>query len=214
MLDSGSFVKIVLIILFGVVSWYGVRPFLARVLPNSNHINGNQMAIAFGGLVLYGLIAHLLEINALVGGFVWGLILPNAPELRRALASKINDIAMIFLLPIFFANAGFMADLKLLTVETLPVTLMVLAASVISKFLGAIPAKSFGLSWREIGFLGALFNTRGLLVLVVGLIGLQLNIITTITFSITVVVALGTNLMTLPLLSLFTRRETAPQVAS
>ena len=205
--------KIFLIILFGVVSWYGVRPFLNRILPDSSTITGNQTSIIFGGMVAYGLMAHYLGINALVGGFVWGMIIPNVPELRRAIAGKVNDVAMVFLLPVFFASAGFMADLRLITLETLPVTLLVLAASVAGKFLAVIPAKSFGLEWREIGFLGALFNTRGLLVLVVGLIGLELNIITTITFSITVVVALGTNLMTLPLLNLFSRREAAPQVA-
>lgn len=202
------------IILFGLFSWYGVRPLLSRILPHTSTITGNHMAIIFGGMVLYGLIAHQLNINALVGGFVWGMILPNSPELRKAIAAKVQDVAMVFLLPVFFANAGFMADLKLITLETLPITLLVLAASIAGKFLAAIPAKSFGLEWREVGFLGALFNTRGLLVLVVGLIGLELNIITNMTFSITVVVALGTNLMTLPLLTLFTRPQLLPQMAT
>lgn len=205
---------IVYIILFGLISWYGVRPFLNRVLPNTSTLTGNHMAIIFGGLVLYGLIAHQLKINALVGGFVWGMILPNAPELRKAIAAKVQDVALVFLLPIFFANAGFLADLKLITLQTLPVTLLVLAASIAGKFLAAIPARSFGLQWREVGFLGALFNTRGLLVLVVGLIGLELNIITNLTFSITVVVALATNLMTLPLLNLFSRTSETPQLVT
>lgn len=202
------------IVLFGLFSWYGVRPLLSRILPHTSTITGNHMAIIFGGMVLYGLIAHQLNINALVGGFVWGMMLPNSPELRKAIAAKVQDVAMVFLLPVFFANAGFLADLKLITLETLPITLLVLAASVAGKFLAAIPAKSFGLEWREVGFLGALFNTRGLLVLVVGLIGLELNIITNMTFSITVVVALGTNLMTLPLLTLFIRPQPLPQMAT
>lgn len=202
------------IVLFGLFSWYGVRPLLSRILPHTSTITGNHMAIIFGGMVLYGLIAHQLNINALVGGFVWGMMLPNSPELRKAIAAKVQDVAMVFLLPVFFANAGFLADLKLITLETLPITLLVLAASVAGKFLAAIPAKSFGLEWREVGFLGTLFNTRGLLVLVVGLIGLELNIITNMTFSITVVVALGTNLMTLPLLTLFIRPQPLPQMAT
>ena len=142
------------------------------------------------------------------------MILPTSPELRKAIAAKVQDVAMVFLLPVFFANAGFMADLKLITLQTLPVTLLVLAASIAGKFLAAIPARSFGLQWREVGFLGALFNTRGLLVLVVGLIGLELNIITNLTFSITVVVALATNLMTLPLLNLFSRTSETPQLVT
>ena len=79
-----------------------------------------------------------------------------------------------------------------------------------------------GASGRELKEVAALFeglrarsqSPRGLLVLVVGLIGLELNIITNMTFSITVVVALGTNLMTLPLLTLFIRPQPLPQMAT
>ena len=49
-----------------------------------------------------------------------------------------------------------------------------------------------------------------LLVLVAGLIGLQLEIITPVTFTITVVVALVTNLMTLPLLNRFSPQRSQP----
>jgi Kef-type K+ transport system membrane component KefB len=214
---SGGFAtliqNIVLMIVFGVGSWFVVRPLLARVLPGmmqGGALNGNGMAIMFGGMILYGLIAHLIGINALVGGFVWGLILPSHAALRQSVSAKVKDVAMIFVLPVFFANAGFSADLKLLTLDTLPVVGLVLLAAIGGKFLAALPVKGFGLSWREAGVLGALFNTRGLLVLVAGLIGLQLNIITNLTFTITVVVALVTNLMTLPLLNLFSRPEAQP----
>jgi hypothetical protein len=43
----------------------------------------------------------------------------------------------------------------------------------------------------------------------VGLIGLQLEIITTLTFTVIVIVAIVTNLMTLPLLNLFSGRARA-----
>jgi K+:H+ antiporter len=49
-------------------------------------------------------------------------------------------------------------------------------------------------------------NARGLLVLVAGLIGLNFGIINTTTFTIIVVVALVTNIMTLPLLEFFEKR--------
>ena len=69
------------------------------------------------------------------------------------------------------------------------------------------------MSWRETGILAALFNTRGLLVLVAGLIGLQLGIINTLTMTIIAVVALVTNLMTLPLLNAFGMPSGPPAVA-
>lgn len=198
----------VYVAIFLLVSWFGVRPLLARLLPDTAAgpaVTANGLGLVFAGLMLFGLIAHVLKVNALVGGFLWGLIIPESRRIRDALAEKVRDVAMVFLLPVFFAVAGFSTDLKLITAETLPATLLVLAAAIGGKFLAALPARAFGLSWREAGVIGTLMNTRGLLVLVAGLIGLQMQIITTLTFTILVIVALVTNLMTLPLLRVFTR---------
>ena len=215
--SSDFMMKVVWIVVFALTSWFIVRPLLARVMPglaDGEIISGNGMAIAFAGMVLYGLIGHVIGINALVGGFVWGLILPDDRSMRRGIASRIRDLSMIFFLPVFFAMAGFSTDLKLITLQTLPILLLVLLAAVGSKFLAAGPARAFGFTWRETGVLGALFNTRGLLVLVAGLIGLQLAIISTLTFTIIVIVALVTNLMTLPLMNLFQPARTPQPLAA
>jgi Kef-type K+ transport system membrane component KefB len=82
--------------------------------------------------------------------------------------------------------------------------LLLLLGAVAGKFIAATPARLFGLTWSETTILGALFNTRGLLVLVVGLIGLQAEIITNVTFTLFVIVALVTNLMTLPIINAVT----------
>jgi Kef-type K+ transport system membrane component KefB len=211
---SSLLLRIGMIILFGLASWYAVRPLLERVLRGmvyKGEITDSGMAIIFSGMVLYGLLADRMGINALVGGFAWGLILPSASLLRQVIAAKVRDIAMVFFLPIFFTMAGFSTDLKLITVETLPMMVLVLLAAIAGKFIAALPARAFGLSWDETAVLGALFNTRGFLVLVVGLIGLQLEIITSLTFTMIVVVALVTNLMTLPVLNLFSNRVQKPR---
>jgi Kef-type K+ transport system membrane component KefB len=177
----GLLVMLVWVVLFGVVSWWVVRPLILRVMDrlSPNHeVNGNASALVFCGMVLYGLIAHLIGINALVGGFLWGLVLPPNRQLRQLIAGRVRDIAMVFLLPVFYSIAGFSTDLKLLSVDIIPVTLLVLLLAVAGKYAAALPARTFGLSWRDTIKLGALFNTRGLLVLVVGLIGLQREIIT------------------------------------
>jgi Kef-type K+ transport system membrane component KefB len=199
-------IKIGLILLFGLATWFAVRPLVQRLLPG-DQVTGNGMAICFAGLTIYAAISHQLGINAMVGGFFFGLILPTNFPLRASISAKVKDIAMIYFLPIFFAMAGFQADLKLLTPATLPAVALVLLTAILAKFLAALPARAFKMSWPETGTLAALFNTRGLLVLVAGLIGLQFEMITNLTFTIIVIVALVTNLMTVPLLNLFSKRQ-------
>lgn len=196
--------------IFTVVSLFLVRPLLAKILPDlkeGEEANGNTIAFMFGGMVLYGLLAHLLGINALVGGFIWGFLQPNYPYLRRAIAAKVRDAAMVFFLPVFFAIAGFSTDLKMISLSTAPVIAAVLAAAIGGKFLAVLPVRIFGLTWSEATVLGALFNTRGLLVLVVGLIGVQLEVFSTLTFTIIVIVALVTNLLTLPVLNFVAKKK-------
>ncbi len=210
-------VRLVLVILFALVAWFVVRPILKNFYakrPVATEVPPDGMAIAFGGMMLFGLIAHLLGINALVGGFIWGMVFPDDRMLRNAIADKFRDVAMVFLLPVFFAMAGFASDLKLLSVETIGAVALMLLGAIGGKFLAVVPARAFGLSWNEVGVLGTLFNTRGLLVLVVGLIGLDLNIINNLMFTIILVVALVTNLMTLPLLSMLSSAAGASKPAA
>jgi Kef-type K+ transport system membrane component KefB len=204
--------KIAMTLVGAVASWFGVRPLLGRLLSKQvvdGSITANGMGIVFVGLVLYGLIADRIGINALVGGFAWGMMIPQQLAIRQSISAKIKDVAMVFLLPVFFSISGFATDLKLITRDAVPALLLFLWAAIASKFLAVVPARSFGLSWKETGRLGALMNTRGLLVLVVGLIGLTQEIITMATFTIIVVVALVTNFMTLPLLNLLSGAEEA-----
>jgi K+:H+ antiporter len=203
--------KLLLAAILVVGSFVVVKPFMARVMrlgPNGD-LAPNAMAYVFAGMIAWGLFAQMVGINALVGGFLWGLTLPRDLPIRLTVSSKVRDVGMIFLLPVFFATAGFSTDLKLITAKLLPILIVFLVAAIAVKFVAAIPAKSFGYTWNQVGILGALFNTRGLLVLVAGLIGLQLEIISPATFTIIVVVALVTNLMTLPLLKYFYKREPA-----
>jgi Kef-type K+ transport system membrane component KefB len=191
-----------MIVVFITVSLWAVRPLLRHLLPDES-LGGDRLALVFGGLVLYALISHYLGINAMIGGFIWGMILPANMVLRANLSGKVKDITLVLLLPIFFAMAGFEADLRLLDAGTLPAIGLLLVGAIGSKFLAALPVVAFGESLRVAGFLGALYNTRGLLVLVCGLIGLEFEIITGLTFTIFMVVALVTNFMTVPLLNLF-----------
>jgi Kef-type K+ transport system membrane component KefB len=81
--------------------------------------------------------------------------------------------------------------------------LAVLATAVVGKGgASAVAARAMGLEWRAAGALGALLNTRGLIELIILNIGLEAGILSPLAFSILVVMALVTTVMTSPLLSL------------
>ena len=76
-------------------------------------------------------------------------------------------------------------------------------------------ARLAGIPWRESTSLGILMNTRGLMELVALNIGLDIGVISQTVFTIMVVMALVTTLMTSPLLELvYPHRRWAIKVAA
>jgi len=72
-----------------------------------------------------------------------------------------------------------------------------------------VAARFTGMSWNESFKLGALMNTRGLVELIALNIGYDLGILPPKTFTMMVLMALGTTFMAGPLLNLAGRRQRA-----
>jgi len=83
--------------------------------------------------------------------------------------------------------------------------------AIIGKFGGStLAARATGLPWREAGALGVLMNTRGLMELVLLNIGLDIGVISPALFTMLVIMALVTTLMTAPILEWIYFRRLVP----
>jgi Kef-type K+ transport system membrane component KefB len=83
---------------------------------------------------------------------------------------------------------------------------MLICAAVARKWGGGmLAARWMGMPWVQAAALGVLMNTRGLVELVILNIGLEPKILSPEVFSMMVLMALVTTLMTAPLLSALSR---------
>ena len=106
-----------------------------------------------------------------------------------------------------FALAGLSTTPDAFTGAGLPAMGLILAAAVAGKVLGAGGgARIAGLAWREAGAVGSLMNARGLMELIVMKIGLDAGVIGFEIFTMLMIMAIVTTLMTTPMLSLFVGR--------
>ena len=123
----------------------------------------------------------------------------------------IEDLVNLLLLPAFFAYVGMRTQIGLVSGGELWLIcgLIVLVATA-GKFGGSFAAARFsGLSWRDSSAVGMLMNTRGLMELVVLNIGLDLRVISPVMFTLMVLMALATTMMTSPVLGWLGIREHA-----
>lgn len=184
-----------------------VRPFLKRVgdlFPSRQNMSKQVVAIYFIVLILSSLATEIIGIHALFGAFMAGTIMPEDKKIRNIFIEKVEDIALVLLLPLFFVFTGLRTEIGLINDPYLwKITGLIILVAVAGKFAGsAFAAKFVGQNWRNSLSIGALMNTRGLMELVVLNIGYDLGVLSPEIFSMMVIMALVTTFMTGPALDL------------
>lgn len=168
----------------------------------------SAVALLLAGVLCSAGITELIGIHALFGAFLFGTIVPRQGAGIVQLGGKIEDLTAAVLLPLFFAYTGLHTELRLLTTVGAWVTcgVLILVAS-LGKFGGSLLASRLvGIGWREAAMLGVLMNTRGLMELIVLNIGLEIGVISPRLFTMLVLMALVTTLLTAPILSVLSAR--------
>lgn len=208
---AGSFVSSLYIIglafAYVMTMIFVVKPFLKRIgdlYKTKNKLNKPVVAIFFLTLILSSYVTEVIGIHALFGAFMTGVIMPDISKFRAIFIDKVEDVSVILLLPLFFVFTGLRTQIGLINDPYLwKVTGFIILVAVLGKFLGsAIAAKFVGQNWRDSLTIGALMNTRGLMELVVLNIGYDLGVLTSEIFTMMVIMALVTTVMTGPALDL------------
>lgn len=184
-----------------------VSPFLKRIgelNAKKDNLSRPVVGIFFLILLVSSYLTEIIGIHALFGAFMAGAIMPDQPKIRHLFISKIEDVALVLLLPLFFVFTGLRTEIGLLNEPSLWKTAaLVILTAVVGKFAGsALAARIVGQSWKDSLTIGALMNTRGLMELVVLNIGFDLGVLTPEIFAIMVIMALVTTTMTGPALDL------------
>lgn len=176
---------------------------LATLYEAHGSLGQDQLAIILLVVLAAGWITSALGVQALFGAFLAGTVMPQLPALRRDLWVRIEALISVLFLPIYFALTGLRASFLLISGAQMWVyCTIIIAVAVIGKVGGAsLGARLTGLSWREAGAVGVLMNTRGLVELVILNIGLDLGILSQSLFSMMVLMAIATTLVTTPLLN-------------
>lgn len=191
------------VVLFGLV-----RPAMALLIRHrfqeGKPLDGELLAIMLIGALLSGLAADRIGIHSLNGAFLFGAAVPQVPGLAKAVIDRVQQFVVVFMIPVFLAVSGLQTDLTTLGTEHIAGILVFLLAMVVGKwFVGAGAGLAVGLNFKEANAIGVLMNCRGLMILVVALVGKQAGVITDPMQGVFVIGAIVTTLMTGPLVDVF-----------
>ncbi|HRO43791.1 MAG TPA: cation:proton antiporter, partial [Flavipsychrobacter sp.] len=193
-------------VVYVVVMVVVVKRMLKR-LAVGREIKPARMAIVFLVMLVSAYVSELIGVHALFGAFLAGVIMPEEWSFRKTIIDKIEDVALVLLLPLFFVLTGLRTEIGLINDPGLiGVCVIIILVAIVGKFGGsAFAARMKGESWHDSLAIGALMNTRGLMELVILNIGYDLGILTPEVFTMMVIMAIVTTLMTSPSLDIIGR---------
>jgi Kef-type K+ transport system membrane component KefB len=201
-------------ILFGLVLWF-VGGRVAGALMGDDRLN--DRARLLGTVVLLFLVAWYTDeigLYAVFGAFAVGVVMPHTARTDQVI-DTLTPVAAIVFLPLFFTFSGLRTEFGLLgNPAVLFFAVACVALAIIGKFGACWAAARFrgepnGVALR----VGALMNARGLMQLIALNVGLEAGIVGPALFTVLVLVALVTTLMTTPALSWIERLEARAVVA-
>jgi Kef-type K+ transport system membrane component KefB len=187
-----------------------IRPLLARVARNIEGRGALPSTVLIGMLALLATGAWFTEaagVHAVFGAFLLGVATPRGAMADR-LRGAIEPIATAAFVPLFFVYSGLNTQLGL--VDSLPlwgIAALILFTACAGKGIACWgAARLAGWPSREAMAVATLMNTRGMVELILLNIGLQRGIITPTLFTMMVMMAIATTVMTGPLFSLLWER--------
>lgn len=209
---GGSFAGVAQILLlaiaFGLVMFLVVRPLLKLLVARyeqSGQLTPEMLATVLVGILASAWVTEEIGIHFIFGAFVFGVVMPRAgaAALTHEITDRLEQVSVLLLLPVFFVVTGFGVDVGAIDLAGLGELGLILLVAVLGKFLGAFAAaRTQRVPRRQATALGLLMNTRGLTELVILNIGVSLGVLDGEMFTLLVIMAVVTTMMTSPLLRL------------
>jgi Kef-type K+ transport system membrane component KefB len=198
--------RIAMVMAFGLVSAKIIRPLLKIAIRRSNPHAGKMSGNLVGGLLVVifaaAMTTYQIGIFAIFGGFMIGVILFDEPELVAAWRERVGGFVTVFFLPIFFTYTGLRTSIGGLdTLADWTWCVAIVAVASLSKLGSAyVAARRSGFDHAESAMIGFMMNTRALMELIVINVGFDLGVITQKMFTMLVIMAIFSTVITTPAL--------------
>lgn len=188
--------------------WAGPRLF-------SRSTDETQVAAGLGVVGGTALLAHVMGLEAVVGAFFGGIAVRRVDG-GRSVVAALRPVVTAVLGPLFFVVAGLKVDVgRLGSWSTLGWTAALCVAATAAKVLGvAVPWRLAGRPRSESVALGAVLNVRGSLEIVLAGVGLAAGLLTEVSYTAVVVVAVVTSALAAPMVRLSLRSSDSPAAST
>lgn len=185
-----------------------------RRVADTARIARGQLTLVLVLTFLSAALTQALGLHALLGAFVFGVLLSRAPRARLPLLESVQTMTLGFFGPIFFVLAGMRVNIFLLhgAAALWVIALLFVVATAVKVGCSMLGARLGGLNGWEAALVGFGLNLKGGTDVVVAIIATELGLLSGRAYTIYAVVAILTVVVSPPILAILARRA-APSEA-
>jgi Kef-type K+ transport system membrane component KefB len=202
--------RLALLLVTVVVMVWPARLLLRRFMRIPGVSSGARLAVLIGFAFAAAWATSALGLHVIFGALLAGAVTPREPDgtLSPELVSSLDSIGSL-LLPFFFVVSGRAVSVGSLNGTAFVVLAVVTVLAVAAKMgPGTLAARACGLDNRTSLTIGVLLSTRGLTELIALNAGFQAGLLSEQLYTVLVLMAVATTLLTQPLLVLVRRFRT------
>ena len=187
----------------------------ARWTQRDGEVTRQTLLFVLVALMLCAWFTDFIGIYAVFGAFILGTVMPRGTFAQQVHAQT-EVLTTSLLLPIFFVFSGLNTQIGLVNTPQLwLITALIVVIAILGKGIACmLAARAAGENWRDSATIGSLMNARGLMELIILNIGLEQKVITPTLFTIMVIMAIVTTLMTSPLVAVLLNGDRAAEYES
>jgi len=205
LLRSFAGLAVFLILMITVGRWI-LDHLLRWVMARGSSVTA-AVSITLSAALLGGVVTQALNLEAILGAFIVGVVIAGLRHQLPQVRSTLETVTGAFFAPVFFAFSGLRVDVGLLdSAETVAWTVGIIAAAIVAKITGTlVSGRLAGVSGREALALGAGLSALGAMGIVVAIVALNLGVVSDAGYTVMVLAALITSLVSPQLLRLVVR---------
>lgn len=197
-----------MLLVFVAVMLSAGRLALNRVLPwlqTYASWPGGVLSFALTLALFCSAFTEFIGVHAVFGAFIFGVALGDSVHFREATRLTLDRFISFFFAPLFFASIGLQVDF--IANFNLPLTLLVFVIATLGKVLGCgVGARLGGMNLNSALVVGFGMNARGAMEIILSLLALQSGLIDEDMFVALVVMAVGTSMISGPLMQKFMKK--------
>ncbi len=190
---------------FLILSFTVGRRLVANVIRWTNDRMTIEAPVITAILILMcaaALVTDLIGVHTVLGAFVVGILVGQSPILTKHIEEQLRGLIVALFAPVFFAVAGLQIDLTILhSLYLVKLALVLTAIASFGKLAGCyVGGRLGGLGGKEATAMAIGMNARGSTEVIVATGGLSMGVLTRDIFTLIVVMAITTTMITPPLL--------------